>query len=451
MKWAKSILAFSLMIPVVISCKSRSSRNQLKADIREIDQSVRVIYREGNTVFLVTCPLENREVNDHIDDEKVLGRASCNDKTAAKDTSGKPQVQTMAFDSEYEPKLKQALAVQGVTNKADIDALKAKIAVQQNKLDKLVASGLNTNANSDLIEKQAAKVNQNLEALKAQLGTGGDAETKIELLNTLISYLDVNSKAAFNIAQSEAGQLLAPFGGQAGSSGAVGQCGTPNSLGMVFCPIPRGTFTMGSPQNETDRNNDETQHQVTLSKDFEMMATEVTQAMWSSIVGSSPSRFKDPASPVEQVSWNDITNDFLPKLNDKLRSEGYTYRLPTEAEWEYAARGEKPGQFGIDGDLKDFGWFTDNSGQKTNPVGKLKSNKYGLFDMHGNVWEWVQDAKADYPSGAVTDPLVTAGSNRVLRGGSWVNTSRFLRSAGRIDVGPDGRNSVVGFRLVRTR
>lgn len=208
----------------------------------------------------------------------------------------------MPFDSEYEPKLRQALAVQGVTNKADIEALKAKIAEQQKKLDKLVASGLNTNANSDLIEKQAAKVNQNLEALKAQLGTGGDAETKIELLNTLISYLDVNSKAAFNIAQSEAGQLLAPFGGQAGSSGAVGQCGTPNSLGMVFCPIPRGTFTMGSPNAEAGRGNNEgPEHQVTFKdwrcdfsssrrcQSMEMMATEVTQAMWSSIMGNNPS------------------------------------------------------------------------------------------------------------------------------------------------------------------
>jgi formylglycine-generating enzyme required for sulfatase activity len=451
MKWAKSSLVFCLLIPGVISCKTHSSENRLNADIREIDQSVRVIYREGNTVFLVTCPLEKGEVNDHIVDEKVLGRSSCSDKNAAKDASGKPQVQTMPFDSEYEPKLKAALSIQGVTNRADIDALKAKIAVQQNKLDKLVASGLNSNANSDLIEKQAAKVNQNLEALKAQLGTGGDAETKIALLSALISYLDVNSQEAFNIAQSEAGQLLTPFGGQAGSSGAVGQCGAPNSLGMVFCPIPGGTFTMGSPQNETGRSSLETQHQVTLSKDFEMMATEVTQAMWSSIVGSSPSRFKDPALPVEQVSWEDFTNNFLPKLNDKLRSEGFTYRLPTEAEWEYAARGEKPGQFGIDGDLKDFGWFADNSGQKTNPVGKLKANEYGLFDMHGNVWEWVQDGIADYPSGAVTDPLVTAGSSRVLRGGSWVSPALDLRSANRDDNGPGERDSDVGFRLVRTR
>lgn len=430
---------------------------------------MRVIYREGNTVFFVTCPLENGEVNDHIEDEKVLDRASCNDKTAAKDASGKPQVQTMQFDSEYEPKLKQTIGDQGVTNKADIDALKARITVQQNKLDKLVAIGLKTNVNSEHIEKQAAKVNQNLEALKAQLGADSDAETKIALLNTLISYLQVNSTARFNIAESEAGQLLAPFWGR---SGAVGQCSTPNSLDMVFCPIPSGTFCMGSPDGvtkcpngldkprpaEVGRRNGETQHPVTLSKDFEMMATEVTQAMWKKTcrgqctVGDNPSKFNDPAAPVEKVSWDDITKDFLPKLNDKLRSEGYTYRLPTEAEWEYAARGEKTGRFGIDGDPKEFAWFADNSGrQKTNPVGKLKSNMYGLFDMHGNVWEWVQDAKKDYPSGAVTDPLVIAGYDRVIRGGAWANRAWFLRSANRDYDIRDARSSHVGFRLVRTR
>ncbi len=238
---AKSILVFCSMIPAVISCKSDSSKSQLKVDIHEVDQSVRVIYREGNTVFLVTCPLENGEVNDHIGDEKILGRVSCNDKTAAKDANGKLQVQTMPFDSEYEPKLKKAIAVQGITNKADIDALKAKIAEQQKKLEKLDASRSNPKANSDLLKKQYDKVNQNLEVLKTQLGPDGDAETKVELLNLLISYLDVNSQVALNIAESEAGQLLAPF------------C-SPNSLGMEFC-------RMGSPKTEGGSNP---QDQVTL-------------------------------------------------------------------------------------------------------------------------------------------------------------------------------------------
>jgi len=226
-----------------------------------------------------------------------------------------------------------------------------------------------------------------------------------------------------------------------------------NSLGMEFVYVKPGSFMMGSPANESGRYDDETQHRVTLSKGFYMQTTEVTQGQWRAIMSSSPSKFSNCGEdcPVEQVSWDDVQT-FISKLNRK--KGGNRYRLPTEAEWEYAARAGSTARFcyGDDeGRLSEYAWYSGNSGGKTHPVAQKQPNAWGLYDMHGNVYEWCQDwYDKNYPSGNVTDPTgPSSGSLRVLCGGSWSSLAEFCRSAIRYGKFSVTRNLYLGFRLVR--
>ena len=156
------------------------------------------------------------------------------------------------------------------------------------------------------------------------------------------------------------------------------------------------------------------------------------------------------------MSWNDIQT-FLSRLNARVgEEEGYHYRLPTEAEWEYAARAgtQTAYSFGNNaGELGKYGWFRGNSGDRTHAVASLEPNPWGLYDMHGNVWEWVQDRYSNsYPSSSSrTNPLHTSGFTRVLRGGGWSISAQYLRSAHRYTTSPSFRNNLYGFRLVRTK
>ena len=221
---------------------------------------------------------------------------------------------------------------------------------------------------------------------------------------------------------------------------------------MEMVPIPAGTFIMGSPTSEEGRADDETQHEVTISKAFYMGATEVTQGQWEVVMGFSPSRFEGRYLPVETVSWEECQR-FISKLNAKVRGGGF--RLPTEAEWEYACRAGTTTRFhsgGADGDLAAAGWCGANSDGKTHRVGGKKPNAWGLRDMHGNVWEWCSNwYEKEYPRGKVTDPAgPETGTSRVVRGGSWYDVPRFCRSAIRSSSSPSFRVSYVGFRFVRT-
>jgi formylglycine-generating enzyme required for sulfatase activity len=234
-----------------------------------------------------------------------------------------------------------------------------------------------------------------------------------------------------------------------------------NTLGMSFKLIQPGTFTMGSPADEPGRDGNETQYDVTLTNAFYMQTTEVTQKQWRDVMGTSPSYFTACGDdcPVEQVSWDDITGPggFLEKMNQ--RGEG-TYRLPTEAEWEYAARADtitpfytgaclSTDQANYDGNYPQTGCPSGVYRAKTIAVGSLAPNAWGLYDMSGNVWEWCQDWYGTYPTGSVTNPAGTpTGSHRVLRGGSWSNNALSCRSAARNFASPSLRSFSLGFRLV---
>jgi formylglycine-generating enzyme required for sulfatase activity len=224
-----------------------------------------------------------------------------------------------------------------------------------------------------------------------------------------------------------------------------------NSLKMEFSYIPPGTFLMGSNNGGKD---EKPVHMVKISQGFWMQTTEVTQAQWATIMGNNPSSFSDCLScPVERVSWEDI-QIFILKLN--ARGDGHKYRLPSEAEWEYAARAGTTGDYA--GDIDLMSWNKDNARGKPHPVGTKQPNEWGLYDMHGNVWEWVNDWYGDYPGGTVTDPSgPTSGSKRIFRGGGWssppdgsfVNPNSNLRSASRSNDKSSSRDDNLGFRLVR--
>jgi len=236
-----------------------------------------------------------------------------------------------------------------------------------------------------------------------------------------------------------------------------------NSIGIKLMPIPKGKFMMGSPETEKERGQlgyDETQHEVTISQNFYMGATEVTQAQWQKVMGNKPSFFKGDELPVEKVGWDEAV-EFCKRLSDlpEEKKAGRKYRLPTEAEWEYACRAGTITPFHFGSELngrqancngsKPYG--TNTKGpylEKTTPVGKYPANAWGLYDMHGNVREWCSDWYGEYPAGSLTNPSGPAtGSDRVYRGGSWRNDAVRCRSAFHEGYGPSNRLYDLGFRV----
>jgi len=218
-----------------------------------------------------------------------------------------------------------------------------------------------------------------------------------------------------------------------------------NGVKLEMVEVPGGTFQMGSPEAEKGRHSWEgPQHQVTVSA-FAIGKYEVTQKQWQAVMGNNPSNFKGDDLPVEEVSWNEA-KEFCQKLS---RQTSKNYRLPTEAEWEYACRAGTTGAYA--GTLDEMGWYKDNSGGKKHAVGQKKPNAFGLYDMHGNVWEWCSDWYGSYASMAVTDPVgASSGSYRVIRGGGWIFDAVNCRSAERFRRSLDDHAPILGFRLVRT-
>lgn len=228
---------------------------------------------------------------------------------------------------------------------------------------------------------------------------------------------------------------------------AADQLGKQNSVGTFddkdFVRVSAGEFMMGS-----ERGDDEKPvHRVRISQGFELGKYEVTQAQWEAVMGQNPSHFKGASLPVGSVSWEDVQR-FLERLNEK--DDSFVYRLPTEAEWEYACRAGSSGDYA--GSLDAMAWYEGNSGKETHPVGQKQPNAWGLYDMHGNVWEWVQDwyGESYYGGSPMTDPRGPGtGSDPVMRGGSWHHLAVGCRSAIRGDDAPGDRDVYLGFRLVR--
>jgi len=242
--------------------------------------------------------------------------------------------------------------------------------------------------------------------------------------------------------------------------------------GFYFVAIPPGTLLMGSPEHEPGHSQDEVLHEVTITKGFYLQATPVTQAQWTAIMGTNPSQFRNEGAPrpVENVSWNDC-QDFIRKLN---HMGPHRYRLPTEAEWEYACRAGTAGscaegeitQLACEHDavLTVIGWYCGNSDQMTHPVRQKNRNPWGLYDMHGNVLEWCQDWYGEYgekklerangnwltSTGPRTDPAgPRIGRDRIVRGGSWFSQAKQCRAASRFSWAPDSKRNFIGLRLVR--
>jgi formylglycine-generating enzyme required for sulfatase activity len=215
--------------------------------------------------------------------------------------------------------------------------------------------------------------------------------------------------------------------------------------------IPPGSFMMGSPDSEEGRNSDETQHEVVLSQGFFMAETECTQGQWNLVMGSNPSYLKGTEQPVEQVTWGKAVG-YCRKLTAKqcaegILADGWEWRLPTEAEWEYAARAGTTGA--RYGELDAIAWWSGNSGRETHAVSQKTANAWGLHDMMGNVCEWCSDWYGGYSTGSVTDPTgPSSGSLRVLRGGGWGDGAGSARSAFRSKDDPGIRDDLLGFRPV---
>jgi formylglycine-generating enzyme required for sulfatase activity/serine/threonine protein kinase len=221
-----------------------------------------------------------------------------------------------------------------------------------------------------------------------------------------------------------------------------------SGVSMDFMPIAAGSFMMGSDNGGSD---EKPEHRVTLTKPFWMAKTEVTQAQYQQIMRTNPSMFKGADLPVEQVSWNEAM-EFCRKLTDRERQAGrlpagFEYTLPTEAQWEYACRAKTTGDYA--GSLDAMGWYSENSGSKTCPVGTKQANAWGLCDMHGNVWEWCMDDWHGSYAGAPADGTRWGdgnGSYRVSRGGSWSNNASYCRSAFRLIRDPSSTHGNLGFR-----
>jgi len=226
---------------------------------------------------------------------------------------------------------------------------------------------------------------------------------------------------------------------------------TINDVEYAFRFCPPGTFAMGSQETEQGRSPRETLHQVTLTRGFWMLETEVTQLMWISVMGNNPSHFQGANLPVERVTWNDA-QAYIQRLNTLgVAPAGFRFSLPTEAQWEYACRAGTTTAFHFGNTLSreqaNFG--AGRTTGRTRGVGSYPANAWGLRDMHGNVWEWVQDWSGDYLSGAITDPTgVDRSWARVIRGGSWDNRAQDCRSATRGARDPLRGYNDVGLRLV---
>jgi len=340
--------------------------------------------------------------------------------------------------------------------------------------DRLVADEELRSSDSELGQQV-----QELAEIQSQLKTAGPSLAGLGQLATKIkdawSGLSTRGKA-ITVGVIALIAVSATMMTESGESTGEAGVSLVNSIGMRFVPISAGTFTMGEGLRQArsiqlDTLNSEltraeidmlkkrlnkNAHKVTLTQAFHLGQYEVTQEQYEKVMGKNPSMFKGKQNPVEMVSWNDAV-EFCRKLSElpEEKSAGIVYRLPTDAEWEYACRAGTTTKYSFgdsESELSDYAWYDENSGKTPHPVGGKKPNGWGLYDMHGNVIEWCQDwYEEDYASGSVTDPTGAAkGSDRVFRGGSWVNSSDYHQSAMHEGAMPGLQFYTLGFRVLRS-
>jgi len=332
-------------------------------------------------------------------------------------------------------------------NKASVDLLKKYIVALDGLIKKLMIADRIEEAKEASVEKSRAV---------AQLGT---AETMLPKTNPVKVALNSEGEALRFVnpetnSETQALEDMAPAPPTPNekTAGPISvDLGGGMKLEMVR--IRAGGFLMGSPANEAERQGDEYQHPVKITQGFWMGKYPVTQTQWERVMMSNPSKFKNAGNnaPVEQVSWEDC-QEFIQKLNQTVEARNLKFRLPTEAEWEYACRAGTKTRFYSGNDVRDaeaVGWHYRNANGTPHPVGQKKANAWGLYDMHGNVWEWCQDWYGGYGSGDSIDPKgPSSGAWRVVRGGSWNSESVCGRSAGRSHIAPDVRSDSAGLRVV---
>ncbi len=288
-------------------------------------------------------------------------------------------------------------------------------------------------------------------------GDGVPADKMTALAYYLVAFKkDSKNEALKKRIAALGGERFLPGGRGASGKQFIADLG---GVKLELVEIPAGSFTMGSPKNEERRSKDEDQVQVNITKTFYMGKTEVTQAQWKAVMGNNPSRFEGDNLPVECVSWDEAM-EFCRKLTEREHSmgrlpRGWKYTLPTEAQWEYACRaGTMTAYYTGDDSYEDLGragWYGENSGGETHPVGQKEPNAWGLYDMHGNVWEWCSDWYSLRLEGGDDPAGVKSGSNRVLRGGGWSNNAQYCRSAHRVYYSPGSRGISLGFRVALVR
>jgi formylglycine-generating enzyme required for sulfatase activity len=234
---------------------------------------------------------------------------------------------------------------------------------------------------------------------------------------------------------------------------AAGEIRELTALKIKFCWCPEGTFKMGSPADAPGSERNEPQFEVSLSKGYWLQQTELNQSQYEALMGTNPAYFRGDESPVESVTFAEA-KEFCRRLSElpPEKNSGNLYRLPTEAEWEYACRAGSASGFSFGDDeamLEDYGWFSKNSNRTTHPVGLKKPNAWGLHDMHGNVGEWSSDTYGEYPAGPVIDPRgPESGGQIAVRGGGWFFVPQNARSAHRDAYPATARYAGLGFRLV---
>ena len=292
------------------------------------------------------------------------------------------------------------------------------------------------------------------------IGAGRSYEKAFQWGQVAIEFDLANQEAAKILVLRKKGETTpTPNPSQEGNGATRNRAGETRSLdlgngvSLTLVYIPGGTFWMGSKDDDPEAYDDEKpRHQVTLPA-FWMGETPVTQGQYQAVMGSNPSRFQgDLDRPVEMVSWNDADR-FCQELSRKLSQE--IISLPSESQWEYACRGGTDTRYFFGDDaaqLGNYAWYYGNSGNETHPVKQKKPNAWGLYDMHGNVWEWCADQWHDNYQGAPTDGSAWLSSDeskaRLLRGGSWINAAKYCRSASRAPDTPDNRYNSLGFRVV---